>query len=263
MQEDSRVTPDREALPSLPDGLTATDLALLWRLTLELQRCDSLADAEATAASARAAVHSPAVALAIDETCGPVLASLRERERLRALATRDPLTGLANRRVMEEALERHCHEAARLGRPLAVALLDLDRFRDYNRRHGHLAGDRVLRALATVLEEGRRDADVACRFGGDEFVVILPAATAAEAIGRLEPLLQRLVEDPAAGDSRILEAITVSIGIAESPGDGTDPAALIAAADEAMYRAKQAGGDRICLAAASPPTGARARESRP
>ena len=251
------------SLPSLPDGLTATDLALLWRLALELQGCDSLADAEATAASARATVRSPAVAHAIDDTCRRALAGLRERDRLRALATRDPLTGLANRRVMEETLERHCHEAARLGRPLAVALLDLDRFRDYNRRHGHLAGDRVLRALATVLEEGRRDADVACRFGGDEFVVILPAATAAEAIGRLEPLLQRLVEDPAAGDSRILEAITVSIGIAESPGDGTDPASLIAAADEAMYRAKQAGGDRICLAAASRPTGARARESRP
>ena len=251
------------SLPSLPDGLTAADLALLWRLALELQGCDSLADAEATAASARAAVRSPAVAHAIDDTCRRALAGLRERDRLRALATRDPLTGLADRRVMEEALERHCHEAARLGRPLAVALLDLDRFRDYNRRHGHLAGDRVLRALATVLEEGRRDADVACRFGGDEFVIILPAATAAEAIGRLEPLLKRLVEDPAAGDSHTLEAITVSIGIAESPGDGTDPAALIAAADEAMYRAKQAGGDRICLAAASRPTGARARESRP
>ena len=239
-------------MPSLPDGLTAADLALLWRLGLELQGCDSLAAAEALAASARAADHSAAVAHAIDETCRRALAGLRERDRLRALATRDPLTGLANRRVMEETLERHCHEAARLGRPLAVALLDLDRFRDYNRRHGHLAGDAVLQALAARLGGVLRDDDVACRYGGDEFVIILPAATGVEAIGRLEPLLQRLVENPAAGDRRLLEPITASIGIAESPGNGTDPPALIAAADEAMYRAKQAGGDRNCLAGNQP-----------
>lgn len=251
------------ANPSPPDGMTAADFALLWRLALDLQGCDSLADAEATAAAARAAVHSPAVARAMDEICGRALAGLRERERLRTLATRDPLTGLANRRVMEEALERHCHEVARLGRPLVVALLDLDRFRDYNRRHGHLAGDAVLQALAARLSEVLRDDDVACRYGGDELVVILPGATVDEAIGRLEPLLQRLVEAPAAGDRRILEPVTTSIGIAESPGDGTDPPALIAAADEAMYRAKQAGGNRVCLAAANLPPGARARESRP
>jgi diguanylate cyclase (GGDEF)-like protein len=235
-----------------PSGLTETEYGHLWRLALDLQACPSLEEAEAISAAARSACDSPAVARAIDETCDLALACLRQREQLRALATRDPLTGLANRRVMEETLERQCREAARLGRPLVVALLDLDRFRDYNRRHGHLAGDAVLRALATLLEDVHRDADVACRFGGDEFVVILPGVTAADALGRLELLKSRLAARLTSQDGGHHEPITASIGIAESPADGTDPAALIAAADEAMYRAKQAGGDRICLAGDQP-----------
>ncbi|NCX97957.1 MAG: diguanylate cyclase [Planctomycetia bacterium] len=124
--------------------------------------------------------------------------------------------------------------------------------------------------LDQALQERLEPCDRLGRRGGrkddHELVAAEPAhdvGVAATFLEHRRQRLQRLVEDPAAGDRRILEAITASIGIAESPGDGTDPASLIAAADEAMYRAKQAGGDRICLAAASRPTGARARESRP
>lgn len=263
---DSRATPDPEGAASPPDrspsDLTTADYALLWRLALRLQRCQTPAAAEAVADEALAARHSPAVARALKETIDPALSDVRERERLRALATRDPLTGLANRRLMEEALDVQLAEAVRLGRPLSVVLLDLDRFRDLNRRHGHLAGDDLLRALAALLEEVRRGDDVACRYGGDEFVIILPAATAAEAQARFDPFARRLAELPVARDGRRLDPITASIGIAESPAFGTDPATLIAAADEAMYRAKQAGGNRICLAAASRPAGEPARGSR-
>lgn len=262
MQQDLRPTPDRNGLIAPPDGLTGADYALLWHLALRLQACTSLAEAEALAAEARAGDQPQAVARATEVTISTVLHALRERDRLRALATRDPLTGLANRRRMEESLDVQLGEATRLGRPLAVVLVDLDRFRDYNRRHGHLAGDDALRALAALLEDVRRGDDVACRYGGDEFVIILPAATAAEAQARFDPFARRLAELPVARDGRRLDPITASIGIAESPAFGTDPATLIAAADEAMYRAKQAGGNRICLAAASRPAGEPARGSR-
>ena len=263
MQQDLRATPDRDGLIAPPDGLTRADYALLWHLALRLQDCTSLAEAEAMAAEARASDQSQAVSRAMEATIGPVLHALGERDRLRALATRDPLTGLANRRLMEEALDVQLGEAARLGRPLAVVLLDLDRFRDYNRRHGHLAGDEALRALASLLEAVRRGEELACRYGGDEFVLIMPSATATEALVRLEGLERRLAEHAAARTKSPLDPVTASIGIAEAAADGSDPAALIAAADEAMYRAKQAGGNRICLAAASRPVGGPARGNRP
>jgi diguanylate cyclase (GGDEF)-like protein len=228
---------------------------------MRLQASTSLAGAEAIAAAARSACGSPEVARLIDETCSLAFACLRERERLHDLATRDPLTGLANRRTMEEALQVQLAESARLGRPLAVVLLDLDHFRDYNRRHGHLAGDQALQALATLLAEGERD-DVACRYGGDEFVVIMPATTAAEALGRLDPLMRRLADRDGGAADRLPDPVTASIGIAESPTDGTDATALIAAADEAMYRAKQAKGQPDLRAVISRPAAARARENR-
>lgn len=263
MQQDLRATPDRDGLIAPPDGLTGADYALLWHLALRLQACTSLAEAEAVAAEARAGDQPLAVARATEATIGTALHALGERDRLRALATRDPLTGLANRRRMEEALDVQLGEATRLGRPLAVVLVDLDRFRDYNRRHGHLAGDDALRALAALLEELRQGEEVACRYGGDEFVLIMPAATATEALVRLEALERRLAEHAAARTKPPLDPVTASIGIAEAPADGADSVALIAAADEAMYRAKQAGGNRICLAVASRPAGGPARGSRP
>jgi diguanylate cyclase (GGDEF)-like protein len=101
----------------------------------------------------------------------------------------------------------------------------------------------------------RRGEALACRYGGDEFVLIMPSATATEALVRLEGLERRLAEHAAARTKSPRDPVTASIGIAEAPADGSDPAALIAAADEAMYRAKQAGGNRICLAAARPHPG--------
>jgi len=246
-----------------PDDLTKADYALLWHLARRLQACSSLPAAEAAAAETRTAARSPAVVRAIEATVGPALEALHERERLRAAATRDPLTGLANRRVMEQTLDAHLHRAIREGRPLAVAVLDLDRFRESNRRHGHPAGDEILRAVARLIEAGRRGEEVACRYGGDEFVIIMPDAAAGEAEARLKAFQAALATLAITHDGRPLAPITASVGIAAAPADGTDRAALIAAADEAMYRAKQAGGHRICAAALSRPADAPVRGSRP
>jgi diguanylate cyclase (GGDEF)-like protein len=232
-------------------GLAAAELAALWRLARRLQACASLVDAEAIAAGAVAEARgrSPAYAQAIAETVAPALESLRERDRLSSLAVRDPLTGLYNRRFMEEELSRQVMHARREGLPLAVAMLDLDHFRDYNERHGHLAGDLVLRLLAVLLQGFRQGSDVPCRYGGEEFVLIMPAATAAQAAARLEPLRHRLAETGIYYEGRLLQPVSASIGVAEFPADGEDPSALLDAADAAMYRSKRLGRNKICTAA--------------
>lgn len=250
---DRSVSPQAAQSALADAGLGAEEFALLWRLARRLQACGSVAEAESIAARAAAESHdrSPACELAVAETVAAALDGLHEREQLRSLAIRDPLTGLYNRRFMEEELARHVIHVQREGQPLAVALLDLDHFRDYNERHGHLAGDLALRSLAVLLQGFRRGSDVACRYGGEEFVLIMPGATAAQAAARLEPLRCRLAETGIHHEARLLEPVTASIGVAALPHDGAHAAALLDAADRAMYRAKRSGRNRICVAVAS------------
>lgn len=236
-------------LPAVRDArLSAAELAVLWRLALDLPRCHSAREAEAAAAAATDDGRSPEFEQAVGETLAVAVRAIRDRERLLDLAIYDPLTGLANRRVMEEELARQLHQVSRLNQPLAVALLDLDHFRDVNEGHGHLAGDLVLRALAVLLQGFRRGSDLSCRYGGDEFVLIMPGATATEAAARLDPLRGRLAEAGIHHEGRPLEPVTVSIGVAEFPAAGHTVGGLIDAADEALYRAKRTGRNRICLA---------------
>jgi len=231
------------------DGLTSDELSLLWRAALRLHTCDSVARAEAVVAETTAGIAaSPILERALAETVASAIDAIRERERLQDLAICDPLTGLSNRRFMEEELGRQIDELTRLGQPMAVAMLDLDRFRDCNERHGHLAGDLVLRSLAVLLQGFRRGSDVPCRYGGEEFVLIMPQTTAAEAAARLEPLRDRLAEMGIHHEGRLLAPVTASIGLAEFPADGLTFTALLHAADHALYRAKREGRNRIRLA---------------
>ncbi len=235
----------------LPSGLSADDLAWLWQLARRLHECDDLAAAETLAAEARAEHESRGgqdLALALAETLGPALAVIRDRERLRSLASRDPLTGLANRRLLEEELPRQVARAASQAAPLAVAMLDLDQFRDYNERYGHLAGDIVLQSLGVLVHGFQQPGDLACRFGGEEFVLLMPAASVAEAAERLEGLRAALAETVIHHEGRRLESITASIGLACHPAHGTSGQALLRAADEALYQAKRAGRNRIAIA---------------
>jgi diguanylate cyclase (GGDEF)-like protein len=176
------------------------------------------------------------------------LANLRLRESLRHLSVRDALTGLFNRRYLEETLEREVHRANREGQSLGMLLLDLDHFKQLNDTLGHQAGDEALRAVGALLARSIRAGDVACRFGGEEFVILLPGATLEGATRRAEHIRAELAQLSVSYRGEPLTAITASIGVAALPELGASATALLRAADTAAYRAKREGRDRIAVA---------------
>ncbi|HTN52482.1 MAG TPA: diguanylate cyclase [Anaeromyxobacter sp.] len=159
------------------------------------------------------------------------------------LARRDPLTGLANRRALAEALSRELARARRAGTALAVAVLDVDRFKQVNDAHGHPAGDAVLAAVAARASAALREGDLLGRLGGEEFLALLPGADLAAALAAGERLRKAVAAAPVqAGAAGI--AVTVSVGCA-ALGRDEDGAALLARADARLYEAKRAGRDRV------------------
>jgi len=167
--------------------------------------------------------------------------------RLREQATRDPLTGLYNRRFFAETLHRELARCRREARPLSLALIDLDHFKEVNDAHGHEAGDRVLEEFGRFLLERTRDADIACRYGGEEFVVLLPGAAGADAGLRAEQWRAAAQRVRVAHQAREL-VLTISIGVAEFPTHATNADDLIRIADVALYQAKREGRNRVVLA---------------
>ncbi len=155
------------------------------------------------------------------------------------LATRDELTGLANRRLFEETLTLELGRHQRTGAPLTVIAFDVDHFKDVNDELGHPAGDAVLRAIGAALQGGTKAYDLPSRYGGDEFLVLLPGCAAADA-PRVAERLRRV-----AGEATGPTPVTVSAGTATIPDDAADGVSLIAAADAALYEAKRAGRDRV------------------
>ena len=174
-----------------------------------------------------------------------------ENARLHRLVERqavtDGLTELANRRQFEQALAGEISRAERFGGMLALILADLDDFKQVNDRYGHQAGDEVLRRFAAVLRETVRDVDLPARYGGEEFAVLLPQTDLAGAERLAERLRQSVAERPMTKRPGALVAVTASFGVAAFPEAAT-PAALFAAADEALYRAKAAGKNRVVCA---------------
>jgi diguanylate cyclase (GGDEF)-like protein len=158
---------------------------------------------------------------------------------LRDQALRDPLTGLHNRRALEQRF------AAGLAQPLALAVIDVDHFKQINDRGGHAAGDEVLRALGALLQQGLRRGDAVYRTGGEEFVLLLPGADGAGALQRLERLRQATAEATLPGAPG---PVTLSAGVAEAGQQGDTLDELLAAADAALYRAKAAGRNRVFIA---------------
>jgi len=191
--------------------------------------------------------------------CAIVVFSLLEYDRLvrrlfvarrevQELALKDSLTGVGNRRYFEERAAAALAAASRRGAPLALLMIDIDRFKDVNDRHGHAAGDDVLRALAGTLSRSLRGGDSCARLGGEEFVAVLPdenregaAATAERVRGALESL------NIGTGGSEWI-TFTVSVGVAAYPGDGSTIPVLMQRADARLYQAKEAGRNKVVSA---------------
>jgi len=162
---------------------------------------------------------------------------------LHELSITDSLTGLANRKHLMETLEAELERFRRYRRPLAVAMVDIDHFKRFNDSFGHLAGDAVLRRLADTFRASLRGSDFAGRYGGEEFLLVLPETEASTAVEIAERIRAR-VAGPVSGDAAAERGITVSVGVAEAVEDD-DLESLIRSADTALYRAKQEGRDRV------------------
>jgi diguanylate cyclase (GGDEF)-like protein/PAS domain S-box-containing protein len=183
----------------------------------------------------------------VGETIKLSLSNLKLRDELRQQAIHDPLTELYNRRYLEETLARDLYQVQRRNAPLCVVMLDLDGFKQFNDSFGHGAGDSVLRNFGRALRDHLRKSDISCRYGGDEFVLVLPDSTIADTQERLEQIRLFLKEFRIHYGEKTMRMITLSAGIAQTPEHGISAAELLQAADEAMYAAKQAGGDRIVI----------------
>jgi len=196
------------------------------------------------------------LAVAIGENLALSLANLKLRETLQNQAIRDPLTGLYNRRYLEETMDRELHRSRRLKAPLGVVMMDLDHFKDFNDSFGHGAGDALLSALAHVITAGIRTEDIACRYGGEEFLLVLPGASLEITRERADNLRQAVKALQVKYHGRFLKSTTISLGIAIFPDQGHTAEEVITAADAALYRAKQAGRDRVEIATLQSPAAA-------
>ncbi|WP_161993250.1 sensor domain-containing diguanylate cyclase [Lacisediminimonas profundi] len=167
--------------------------------------------------------------------------------RLREEAIRDPLTGLFNRRYLEETLSRELSRAAREGHPVSVLMMDIDHFKKLNDTYGHQAGDDVLRAIGTMLLQHARRSDIPCRYGGEEFLVVLPHMTRDAARERADHVREDFARQAIDAQGQQVRS-TICIGVAAYPADGETAEQLIAAADRALYCAKHTGRNRVCVA---------------
>lgn len=173
------------------------------------------------------------------------IGNLMLRETLRSQSIRDLLTGAYNRRFLEESTTREIARAIRQGGPLSLVLLDLDHFKRVNDTYGHSVGDNLLRAVGRFLTGNLRGADLVCRYGGEEFALLLPGATKDEAVARLDNL-RRLASEVGCADGRGGSvSVTFSAGVAAFPADGDSLDKLLSAADGALYRAKAAGRNLV------------------
>lgn len=193
------------------------------------------------------------------ERVAMALANLKLRETLRSQSVRDPLTGLFNRRYMQESFEREVRRAVRNNRPICAIMLDIDHFKDFNDAFGHEAGDTLLSGLGALLRSRTRAEDIVCRYGGEEFILILPEAPLEFALKRAEDLRERARNLQLHHRSQSLDKITFSMGIASYPEHSDSTSELIRIADAALYFAKAQGRDRIVVGQVSE----KIAESRP
>jgi diguanylate cyclase (GGDEF)-like protein/PAS domain S-box-containing protein len=167
---------------------------------------------------------------------------------LREQVARDPLTKLFNRRYLEDAMQREIRKALRRKRSVALLMVDVDYYKRVNDTHGHSAGDQVLVAIANFLKAGIRAEDMACRYGGDEFVILLTETGQQGALVRADKLRETVKQVKVVHEASLIEGLSLSIGIAAYPENGHTLKELLESADKALYRAKQRGRDQVGLA---------------
>ena len=176
------------------------------------------------------------------------LANLRLRETLREQSIRDSLTGLFNRRFLQESLDKELKRAKRKQRSLSLVFLDLDHFKRFNDVFGHDAGDSVLQSMADIFRTHFRTEDIICRYGGEEFAVILPESSVEDAFNRAEALRLATKDLKLVHRGILLDPVTLSVGIAGFPDHGQSAQELLDAADKSLYKSKANGRDRVSLA---------------
>lgn len=205
------------------------------------EHCDDSTDSDGFA-------RRKQLASAVAEHIALAISNLNLREALRLQAIHDPLTGLYNRRYMQEFLEREIIRSRRKQRPLALMMLDVDNFKRYNDTFGHPAGDEALRFVGITLLRAVRADDLACRYGGEEFSVILPECSLHQATVRAEEIRTQLKALHVERASEIPGVVTVSIGVAAFEETTDQGNLLVKFADDALYQAKRAGRDRVVVA---------------
>lgn len=197
---------------------------------------------------ARAVQRKLRLAETLSEQLALAFANLQLRDTLKYQSLRDPLTGLFNRRHMEDSLERELLRAERTKAPVTVLMMDIDHFKRLNDVYGHEAGDFLLRELGAMLRSQVRGGDISCRYGGEEFLMIMAETDLEAGHQRAEDLRQQVSGLQVRYRGDMLRKITVSIGVAAFPLHGDSAATIVKAADEALYRAKRQGRDRVVLA---------------
>jgi diguanylate cyclase (GGDEF)-like protein len=223
-----------------------------------LLRRPAVLPVESSAVQTRSTISREQLAVTVASHIALALANLRLRESLRLQSIRDSLTGLYNRRYLNEVLEREVRRAARGQRHLAVILLDVDGFKGLNDAYGHEAGDTFLRELGAFLQKRVREEDVACRYGGDEFVIILTETSLETARRRARQLREGIKTLTVPHRGQYLTPPTVSMGAALYPDHGSSADELIRAADDALYKAKARGRDCIVVSSTGNETRERA-----
>lgn len=184
----------------------------------------------------------------VAQNIGMAFANLQLQETLKYQSLRDPLTGLFNRRYLRESLEKEIDRATRKKHSIGIMLIDIDHFKRFNDTYGHEAGDLVLKEVGTYLIEQTRQYDIACRYGGEELIIVMPDASLENTILRAEEIRQGIEQLQLRHQGTLLEAVTISVGVSCFPDDGIEPESLIRIADKGLYQAKEQGRNRVVRA---------------
>jgi diguanylate cyclase (GGDEF)-like protein/PAS domain S-box-containing protein len=227
-------------IPMMAQG---TGLGILY-----LQSCENAPDQQASSPEFLEGAEQQLV-LSAAEQIALSLANLSLQDALRLQTIRDPLTGLFNRRYLEETFERELHRMVRSHRPACLAMVDLDHFKVFNDTFGHEGGDALLRAFGQFLKEHLRAGDIACRYGGEEFCILFCETSMENALRRCDQIRLEVKQLAVHYGGRHLGPVTISVGVSSYPIHGDKVPDLVTAADAALYQAKTAGRDRVVAAA--------------